>query len=141
MTIFGYRLDGEGKGTFLESADLDSVGELFLKKSGYDYFTNHSFFCTLPLRIRGKYHLKTTTATLEFYLANTAVGAQYELRIKFINLDEARKLHDLIRDGKIWPDVCYENEQVPAPCRHLKGLLGEMFGIIRREVAKRLHFA
>jgi len=109
-----------------------------VKQMGFNYLTTRTYFSRTPKRVKGKYILKSAEATLDF---SDHTCERYQLDIKFTNKEDATELEDLIMAGKIWPDVCYEDQQVPAPCRHLKDLFREMFGIIRREVSRKLHFA
>lgn len=109
-----------------------------VKQMGFDYLTSKTYFSRTPKRVRGKYVLKLAEATLDF---SDSTCERYRLDIKFTSKEDAIELEELIMAGKIWPDICYEDQQVPAPCRHLKDLFREAIGIIRREVAKKMHYA
>lgn len=120
-------------------SELVSLTQEHMDLSVYDYFTYWESFSFTPKRVRGEYHFKNVVAILDS--EHTSKNMCYELKIQFTCLKDCKELYDLIRAGRIWPDICYEEEQVPAPCRHLKELFREAIGIIRREFARKLHFA
>jgi len=103
------------------------------------YFTLHDVFSADSLRVRGEYHFKSiTNCILDDDTSTDESGrAWYTLKMEFFNIEEARELYRLIRSGKIWPVFCYEDVQVPAPCRHIKDLFREAFEIIRREISQK----
>ena len=104
----------------------------------YFRFTLHESFPAYPKRIRGEYRTGSTIVRVD---ESPNGSSKLLIQMEFTDPDEANKLYNLIRSGKTWPTVCYGDEQVPAPCRHLKDLFREAFGIIRRELARKLHFA
>lgn len=59
------------------------------------------------LRERGQYGLGRTTATLDFWRQMTC----YKIVVVGQSYDKVIKLYDLIRGGKIAPEVSWENEQ------------------------------
>ena len=137
-SIHGWKNDGERSGKNVGGNFL-TLKQENLDSTGFDYFTLFMVFSADPGRIRGEYHFKNMIARLDDDPGSDNGG--YKLEVCFTNLSDCKELYDLIRSGKIWPLICYEDDQVPAPCRHLKDLFREAFGIIRREFARKLHFA
>jgi len=125
--------DGKQVAGSLATLNMEAV-----KQMGFNYLTSRTHFCIHPKRIRGKYTFGTAEAFLEY---SDHSNMRYQLDIKFTKKEDAIELEGLIMSGKIWPAVCYEDQQVPAPCRHLKDIWREAIGIIRRELARKLHFA
>ncbi len=112
--------DGTGHHRIDRDRRSESLGDLFapntklLEEFKPDYFTACDIFPASPHRVTGVYRLGTAEAELSL----THGGESYELEIKSVNIDDARKLHEEIRAGKIWPVVSYEEAQTPKPvCR------------------------
>jgi hypothetical protein len=138
-SVYGWRKDStEGKSV---GSELSQIRKEILDAGNFDHFTSYTYFVTSPTRVKGEYRLGNSVGFLN--LEYTAAGKTYEYKlvINFKDLDEAVKLHDLIRAGKIWPVINYDDSQVPSPCRHLKDIWCEAISIIRRELARKLHFA
>ena len=138
-SIHGFKKDEkDGKSV---GSDLVLARKEILEAGNFDFFTSYTYFDRGATRTKGEYRLGNSVGVLDFYFMPNAKNYEYCLVIKFTDLDEAVKLHDLIRAGKIWPVINYDDSQVPSPCRHLKDIFHEAIGIIRRELARKLHFA
>lgn len=137
-SIHGWKNDSN-KSVHVGGKRFHCLNQEDLAKTGFDYFTLFNVFNNEPSRPRGEYQLGSTTCTLDDDPGSENWG--YKLEMNFTDVFEAKKLYRLIRAGKIWPKICYEDPQAPAPCRHLKDIWREAIGIIRREVAKKLYFA
>ncbi|MFZ2193261.1 MAG: hypothetical protein WAV31_03380 [Candidatus Moraniibacteriota bacterium] len=138
-SIHGWK-NGVAEGRAVGS-ELTLARKEILNAGNFDYLTSYTYFHTCPPRIRGEYRIGSSVGTLDYINKAMTKSVEYKLIIEFTDLDEALVLYNLIRGGKIWPVINYEDPQVPSPCRHLKDIFREGLGIIRREIAKKLHFA
>lgn len=105
--------------------------EFVIEVSCYDNF-GYNF---RPQRQLGFYRFKSATANLE------EIGGKechYHMQLRAKNVEDAKELNFLLREGKIWPAIDYEQAQVPPPARHLRQLISEAWALIRRDVSDRL---
>ena len=96
-------------------------------------------------RIDGEYHLGTAFAVLEY--GPDALGKNHQERLTIVAqrksesdtgnmlIADASALYTLIRAGKIHPEVSYENPTVPAPIRHVRRLIKELWEVIKRDIS------
>jgi hypothetical protein len=118
-TLANYEIPQELQGFVVEVSWYDNFG--------YDF---------LPRRQLGFYRYKSATAEL------SEIGGKnchYHVKVLAETLEDAKELNFLIREGKIWPAIDYEQVQVPPPARHLRQLGREAWALIRREVSDRLY--
>ena len=121
------------EGGALANCELpQELREFVIEVSYYDNF-GYNF---RPQRQLGFYRYKSATANLE------EVGGKdghYHMKLRAKNVEDAKELNFLLREGKIWPAIDYEKAQVPPPARHLRQLGQEAWALIRREVSDSLY--
>lgn len=92
-------------------------------------------------RITGEYQLGSASAELYresgAYHTNNYQWAQYRFQMKARLLEDAQRLYELIRAGKILPTVSYEEEQVDTPIRQFRDLVREFFHLVRIHIRSR----
>jgi len=124
-----YSIEGDALANFAPPQELQE----FIIEVSDSYKFGYNF---RPQRQLGFYRFKSATANLE------EVGgkdAHYHMKLRAKNMEDAKELNFLLREGKIWPAIDYEKAQVPPPARHLRQLGQEAWALIRREVSDRLY--
>lgn len=101
----------------------------------FDRITSLATFSDIPPRVQGEYRLRTAKVHLTLRPSSNHGRYEYLMELEGVNLDDLVGLYTLIRAGKIWPEVSFEEAQVPPPARHLRQLLREAWAIICREVS------
>ena len=131
--------EGEvGYSKCIPSSGLDISDKSHLDGVEFDYVTSIDCLHGNARRISGLYRYKTAEAVVRSKNAGH-LNMVAEAQSKFVKLEDAKILFQLISAGKIWPELNYEDAQLPCPTRHLRELLREAWGIIRRSVSNRFY--